>query len=97
MPFWAIVNKAALDLPALSTERSGDYERVLGKKTFYSHLALAISLVSGGFIAGCSLDWAILFSVIPLILSAVFAALLTEAPTGSGTSPGLSWVETNSP
>jgi MFS family permease len=65
--------------------KSGDYERALGRKTFFSHLALAISLVSGGVIAGYSLNWAILFSVIPLLLSAVFAALLKEAPKAEST------------
>ncbi len=65
--------------------KSGDYERALGKKTFFSHLALAISLVSGGFIASHSLDWAILFSVVPLLFSAVFAALLEEVPKAEST------------
>jgi MFS family permease len=57
-----------------------DYERIAGKKSFYSHIALATSLISGGFIANYNLDWAILFSIIPLILSAFFANLIQEAP-----------------
>jgi MFS family permease len=65
--------------------RTGDYEKVLGRKSFYAHLALAVSLVSGGFIAGYSLEWAILLSVIPLFFSAGFAALLTEAPKARST------------
>jgi MFS family permease len=61
-------------------KKTGDYERILGKKTFYSHLALAVSMISGGFIASHSLDWALLFSVIPLLFSAVFASLIKEVP-----------------
>lgn len=57
-----------------------DYEKVLGRMTSLSHLALALSLVSGGFIASRSLDWAILLSTIPLLLSAFFAACMREAP-----------------
>jgi len=60
--------------------KTGDYEKVLGRKTSFSHLALALSLVSGGFIASRSLDWAILLSTVPLFFSAFFAAGIREAP-----------------
>jgi MFS family permease len=60
--------------------KTDDYERALGKKTFFSHLALAVSLISGGFIASYNLDWAILFSVMPLLFSAFFAGLIKEVP-----------------
>lgn len=65
--------------------KSDDYERVLGRKTFFSHLAIAVSLVGGGFIAGYSPDGAILFSVVPLLFSAAFAALLAEVPKAGST------------
>jgi MFS family permease len=58
--------------------RSKEYEKILGKKAFYSHVALAISLISGGFIAAYSLDLTIILSIIPLLLSALFAALIEE-------------------
>lgn len=67
------------------SEKIDDYEKVLGEKTFYSHIALAISLISGGFIASYNLGWAILFSVIPLLLSAFFASLIKEVPKAKST------------
>lgn len=67
------------------SEKTDDYERVLGKKTFLSRLALAVSLISGGFIASHSMDWALLFSVIPLFFSALFASLIKEVPKAKST------------
>jgi len=61
-------------------KKKKEYEKVLGKKKFYFHIALAISIISGGFIAHYNLDWALIFSVIPLVLSAFFALQLKEAP-----------------
>lgn len=66
--------------------KSDDFERVLGRKTFFSHLAIAVSLISGGFIAAYSLDLAVLLSVVPLLFSAAFAALLKEVPKAESTA-----------
>ena len=50
-----------------------DYSKALGKKFFFFHLALAISLLLGGVVAEYSLDLVIISSIIPLFLSAFFA------------------------
>lgn len=46
---------------------------------------MAISIISGGFIAHYNLDWALIFSVIPLLLSAFFALLIRETPKAKST------------
>ncbi|MDD5055276.1 MAG: MFS transporter [Candidatus Peribacteraceae bacterium] len=56
------------------------YNVVLSKKKFFFHIALAISMIAGGFIASFNIDWAILSSVMPLALCALFAFRLTNAP-----------------
>jgi MFS family permease len=61
-------------------KKENEYEKVLGKKKTFFHGALAISTILGGFIAYYNLDWAIIFSVIPLFLSAVFASFIKETP-----------------
>lgn len=66
-------------------EKKNDYEKVLGKKKVYFHIALAISIISGGFIANYSLDYAVIASVIPLLFSAFFATKLHEAPKTEST------------
>jgi hypothetical protein len=68
-----------------SVGKRTDYERVLGRKKFYYYIALAISTISGGFMAHYNLDWAIIFSVIPLGLSALFATFLKDAPRTEST------------
>jgi MFS family permease len=60
--------------------RREEYEKALGRREFYFHLGLAISMVTGGVIASYRMDWAILFSVAPLLLSAFFALRLEEPP-----------------
>ena len=60
--------------------RRDDYEKVLGRRQFYFHIGLAVSTLSGGFIASRRMDWAILLSVIPLLLSAASAFLIEETP-----------------
>lgn len=60
--------------------KKDDYEKVLGRKKFYFSIALAVSIISGGFMASYNLDWAIIFSVVPLLLSALFAYLIKEVP-----------------
>ena len=60
--------------------RRDDYEQALGRRQFYFYLALAISMVSGGFIAAYRMDWAILLSVLPLLLSAGSALRLEDPP-----------------
>lgn len=61
-------------------DKKDEYEKVLGKKNFYFHIALAISTITGGFIAYYNLDWVLILSVIPLLLSAFFALLIKETP-----------------
>jgi len=60
--------------------KKDDYEKVLGRKKSYQWIAVALSTLSGGFIASQNLDWAIIFSVAPLILSALFASQLKDVP-----------------
>lgn len=59
-------------------DRKDEYEKVLGQKNFLYHISLAVSTVTGGFIAHYNLDWALIFSVIPLCLSSFFALLIKE-------------------
>lgn len=61
-------------------KKTKEYEKILGKRTSLMHIALAISLISGGFIASYNLDLTMILSIIPLFLSALFAALIEEAP-----------------
>jgi predicted MFS family arabinose efflux permease len=61
-------------------DKKDAYEKVLGKKKFYFHIALAISTISGGFIANYNLDLTLLLSIIPLLLSSFFALLIKESP-----------------
>ncbi len=65
--------------------RRDDYERALGRRSFYFHIGLAIAMLSGGFIAAYRMDWAILLSVFPLLLSAIFASLIEETPKAEST------------
>lgn len=69
----------------VSIRQQNDYEKFLGKKKLYFYLALAFSSVSGGLIAQYRLDWAILFSAIPLLLSAFFALFIKEATKAQST------------
>jgi MFS family permease len=57
-----------------------DYEKLSGRKKSYQWIAISLSSISGGFIAGYKLDWAIAFSVVPLMFSALFAFRLKEVP-----------------
>ena len=60
--------------------KKDEYEKILGRSRFFLHIALGISIFSGGFIAAYDLDWAVLFSVLPLAFSAFFAFRLQEVP-----------------
>jgi MFS family permease len=62
-----------------------DYEKILSKKKFYFYIALAVSTVLGGIIAHYNLDWALIFSIIPLFLSSFFALLIEETPKKGST------------
>ena len=61
------------------------YEKILGRKKFYFHIALAISTITGGLIAHYNLDWTLVFSVIPLFLSSFFAWQIKETPKTKST------------
>lgn len=85
--FWALgssfvsgTTEALLYDELVAFKKKDEYSKVLGQKKFYFHIALAISIISGGFIAHYNLDWALIFSVIPLLLSAFFALLIKESP-----------------
>jgi MFS family permease len=60
--------------------RRSEYEKVLGKKKFYFYVGQAIAVTLGGIIAHYSLEWTLLFSVIPLLLSSFFASFIKEVP-----------------
>lgn len=90
--FWALgsslvsgTTEALLYDTLIHADKKDDYEKVLGKKKFYFNIALAISTISGGFIASYNIDWAILFSVPALLLSAFFASLIKEVPKTEST------------
>lgn len=57
-----------------------EYEKFLGRKKFYFNIALAISMILGGFMAYFKIEWAIILSVIPLLLSSFFAWRIPEVP-----------------
>lgn len=90
--FWALgsslvsgTTEALLYDTVVYAGKKDEYEKVLGKKKFYYNIALAISMVSGGFIASYHLDWAVLFSIVPLLFSAFFASLIKEVPKSDST------------
>lgn len=57
-----------------------EYEKITGRKKFYTNIGQAIAALMGGFMAEYSLDFAIVFSIVPLIISAWFASQLREPP-----------------
>lgn len=61
-------------------QKTNEYEIVLGKKKFFYFIALAISTISGGIIASYNIDIVLLLSIVPLILSFIFAALIIPTP-----------------
>lgn len=65
--------------------KSAHYERALGRRRFYFYIGLAIAGISGGLIASYRIDLAILLSVIPLLLSAIFAYQIEERPKAKST------------
>jgi len=60
--------------------KKDDYEKVLGRMKSYQWIAIALSTLIGGFIAGYKLDLAVAFSVLPLVISTIFAVKLIEVP-----------------
>ena len=60
--------------------KQAEYEKTWGRTGFFIYIALGISILSGGFIAAYDLDWAVIFSLIPLAFSAFFASRLPEVP-----------------
>lgn len=55
-----------------------NYEKILGKKKFYLYVGNALSVALGGIIAHYSLEWTLILSIIPLLLSSIFATLIKE-------------------
>lgn len=60
-------------------KKDKEYEKFLGKKKAYLYLVVAISMITGGFMANFNLNFTIIFSVIPLLFSAFFATRICEA------------------
>lgn len=90
--FWSIgssfvsgTTEALLYDELIAFKKKENYEKVLGQKKIYFHIALAVSTISGGFIAHYNLDWTLLLSVIPLLLSAFFASQIKETPKTAST------------
>lgn len=61
-----------------SMKLESNFEKVLSLKKFFFHLTLAVSILTGGLIAQFNINLALLLSVIPLIISAIFASLIPE-------------------
>jgi len=90
--FWSIgsslvsgTTEALLYDELVAFKKKEEYEKMLGKKRFYFHIALAISMITGGFIAHYNLDLVLILSIIPLFLSAFFALLIKETPKAKST------------
>jgi len=60
--------------------RKSAYEKVLSKKEFFFHITLAVSTITGGFIANYSMNLTLLLSSVFLLLSFFFALKLNDAP-----------------
>jgi MFS family permease len=60
--------------------KRSDYEKALGRKRFYYFIAMAISGITGGFMAHYNLNWPLLSSIVPLAFSAGFAFLIEDTP-----------------
>jgi len=71
--------------------RREEYEKALGRRQFYFYISIAIAGISGGFIASYRIEWALLLSVIPLLLSALFALLMEETPKVKSTGEVRYW------
>ena len=61
-------------------DKRHEYEKILGRKKFYFHIVLLFSSITGGFIAYYNIDWTLLLSGVPLLLSSLFAALIKDVP-----------------
>ena len=69
--------------------QTDNYERILGRLESLRKMSIAISMITGGFIAHYNIDWAVLFSIVPLLLSTLFASMLRDAPrTEKAAHPG---------
>ena len=66
--------------------KKDEYAKILGKRDFYFYLSIAFSAIIGGVLANYDLNWALLFSVIPLFLSSFFAMLIKESPRVKSTN-----------
>lgn len=85
--FWALgssfvsgTTEAFLYDTSVYSDKKDEYAKVLGRMKSYQWTAIALSTLLGGFIASRNLDWAVVFSVVPLTLSAIFASRLKEVP-----------------
>lgn len=56
------------------------YIKILGKIEFYKQIAQTIAMLSGALLATYNLKIAIVLSIIPLILSSIFASFLYDVP-----------------
>lgn len=61
-------------------DKKDDYEKIWGKKRFFTYITLGVASIAGGFIAAKSIDLALISSLLPLALSSFFALFLNDAP-----------------
>ena len=60
--------------------KTSDFERVQGRIKFYYYISLAVSMITGGFIAYYSLDLVLMVSVIPLFFCVFIALQFRDVP-----------------
>ncbi len=85
--FWSIgstfvsgTSEALLYDHVVYYQKKHAYEKVLGRKKFYFYIGQAVAVSLGGIMAHYHLEWTLIFSVFPLLLSSFFAFLLHDVP-----------------
>ncbi len=78
--FMSGTSQALLYDTLVAAGKKDEFEKVLGRVKFFFYISLAISIISGGFIANYNLDLTLLVSIVPLLLSSVFASRLPTVP-----------------
>jgi len=61
-------------------DKKDDYEKVLSKQKSYFNFSVGLAIITGGFMAEYSQDLVLLSSLVPLVLSAIFASFMKEVP-----------------
>jgi len=90
--FWTIgstmrsgTEEAFLYDSLIKFKKQKDYEKILGRKKVYLTLAIGISSLLGGIIANYNLDLVLLATIIPILLSSLFAVFLIDPPKQKST------------